>query len=123
MGQALSDENPNEAENVPQPLLGCRVVRGPDWKWDEQDGGDGHMGTLQKYKDSEEVMIVWDKGTVANYRCNDSHDLRILDSGSAGLHIFFSLHCVPVLPAFSIVEGNFPKSKDLGNEIYPVRYQ
>jgi len=85
MGQALSDENPNEDENVPQTMLGTRVVRGPDWKWDEQDGGDGHMGTVRKYKNSEEVIIVWDKGTVANYRCNDSYDLRILDSGSAGV--------------------------------------
>ncbi len=25
---------------------GLRVVRGPDWKWGEQDGGEGGVGTV-----------------------------------------------------------------------------
>ena len=27
---------------------GIRVVRGPDWKWRNQDGGPGNLGTLTK---------------------------------------------------------------------------
>ena len=27
-------------------LEGLRVVRGPDWKWDNQDGGEGCVGTV-----------------------------------------------------------------------------
>lgn len=27
-------------------LSGLRVVRGPDWKWGDQDGGEGSVGTL-----------------------------------------------------------------------------
>jgi E3 ubiquitin-protein ligase mind-bomb len=25
---------------------GLRVMRGPDWKWGDQDGGEGHLGTV-----------------------------------------------------------------------------
>lgn len=26
--------------------VGLRVVRGPDWKWGNQDEGEGHVGTV-----------------------------------------------------------------------------
>ena len=25
---------------------GTRVVRGPDWRWEDQDGGEGSVGTI-----------------------------------------------------------------------------
>eukprot|EP00112_Aurelia_sp_Birch-Aquarium-sp1_P018775 Seg4531.2 transcript_id=Seg4531.2/GoldUCD/mRNA.D3Y31 product="E3 ubiquitin-protein ligase MIB1" protein_id=Seg4531.2/GoldUCD/D3Y31 len=68
-----------------QPFVGARVIRGPDWKWGKQDGGEGHLGTVRNFESSEEVVVVWDNGTAANYRCNGAHDLRILDSGPAGI--------------------------------------
>ena len=40
--------------------VGVRVVRGPDWKWGKQDGGEGHVGTVRNYGSSEEVVVVWD---------------------------------------------------------------
>lgn len=64
--------------------VGSRVVRGPDWKWGKQDGGEGHVGTLRSFESPEEVLIVWDNGTAANYRCGSNFDLRILDNASAG---------------------------------------
>jgi hypothetical protein len=27
-------------------LVGLRVVRGPNWEWDTQDGGEGSVGTV-----------------------------------------------------------------------------
>jgi hypothetical protein len=27
-------------------LVGLRVVRGPNWKWGTQDGGEGFVGTV-----------------------------------------------------------------------------
>ena len=27
-------------------MKGLRVVRGPDWTWGDQDGGEGHVGTV-----------------------------------------------------------------------------
>lgn len=64
--------------------VGTRVVRGPDWKWGKQDGGDGHVGTLRSHESPGEVLVVWDNGTAANYRCSPSFDLRVLDSAPAG---------------------------------------
>ena len=65
-------------------FVGARVMRGPDWKWTKQDGGEGHIGTVRNFESSEEVVIVWDNGTAANYRCSGAYDLRILDSGPTG---------------------------------------
>ena len=63
---------------------GIRVVRGPDWQWSKQDGGEGHVGTVQKFENQKEVVILWDNGTMANYRCCDPYDIRILDGAPAG---------------------------------------
>jgi E3 ubiquitin-protein ligase mind-bomb len=32
--------------NTKDELVGLRVVRGPDWGWDTQDGGEGCVGTV-----------------------------------------------------------------------------
>jgi len=68
-----------------RPFVGARVIRGPDWKHGNQDGGEGHLGTLRKYKSSEEVIVVWDNGKADTYRYGSAHDLRILDSAPAGI--------------------------------------
>lgn len=66
--------------------VGYRVVRGPDWKWNKQDGGDGHVGTVRSFENGEEVVVLWDNGTAANYRCDSRYcDIRILDSAPAGM--------------------------------------
>ncbi|KAL3868374.1 hypothetical protein ACJMK2_041187 [Sinanodonta woodiana] len=66
-------------------LVGCRVIRGADWKWGKQDGGEGHVGTVRNFESPEEVVVVWDNGTAANYRCAGAYDLRILDSAPTGV--------------------------------------
>ncbi|XP_061410032.1 E3 ubiquitin-protein ligase MIB1 isoform X1 [Lethenteron reissneri] len=65
--------------------VGARIVRGPDWKWGKQDGGEGHAGTVRSFESPEEVVVVWDNGTAANYRCSGAYDLRILDSAPTGI--------------------------------------
>lgn len=65
-------------------MIGSRVVRGPDWKWANQDGGEGHVGTIVTIKNPPTVAIVhWDSGNQANYRigAESAYDLRILDNG------------------------------------------
>ena len=87
--------------------VGCRVVRGPDWKWGEQDGGEGNVGTVVEVKYGMEaasvapqagdsaaasaapgntVVVCWDAGVCTNYRCglNDKHDLRLFDNAQSG---------------------------------------
>uniref|UniRef100_A0A0V0J875 MIB/HERC2 domain-containing protein n=1 Tax=Schistocephalus solidus TaxID=70667 RepID=A0A0V0J875_SCHSO len=65
--------------------IGCRVVRGPDWKWRNQDGGEGHVGSLRRFEARGEAVVLWDSGIVANYRCGAlGFDLRVLDSSPTG---------------------------------------
>ena len=71
--------------------VGARVIRGIDWKWGKQDGGEGHVGTVRNFESPEEVVVVWDNGTAANYRCSGAYDLRILDSAPTGYLIISSI--------------------------------
>ena len=75
---------------------GLRVVRGPDWKWGDQDGGEGQVGTVAEIKTMEEpvdgkilaraVVVQWDGGNRSNYRCGleGKYDLRVFDNATAG---------------------------------------
>lgn len=64
--------------------VGDRVVRGPDWKWDNQDGGKGGKGTVVEIKRRGWVIITWDKkrSVKHDYRWGDqesySYDLEVV---------------------------------------------
>ncbi|XP_038061536.1 E3 ubiquitin-protein ligase MIB1-like [Patiria miniata] len=72
-------------------FIGVRVVRGPDWKWGDQDGGKGCVGTVvpAQAKDSVTgVWVRWDSGQAANYRAGGAsgkYDLRIYDNAQLGV--------------------------------------
>ena len=70
----------------PLEFIGTRVVRGPDWKWGKQDGGEGHVGTIRNFESFEEVVVVWDNGIGANYRCHGTFDIRLLEVSSSGIY-------------------------------------
>ena len=80
---------------------GIRVVRGPDWEWGEQDGGEGCVGTLADISGGEEdgrvsgaaVVVQWDAGNRCNYRCGigGKYDLRVYDTAQVGKGV---LSCV-----------------------------
>ncbi|KAG1675099.1 E3 ubiquitin-protein ligase MIB2 [Nymphon striatum] len=74
--------------------VGLRVVRGPDWKWGNQDDGEGHIGTVvevgkprSKTTPDKTVVVQWDSGARTNYRVGfqDAHDLRIFDNAQIGI--------------------------------------
>jgi hypothetical protein len=44
--------------------IGLRVVRGPDWKFGDKDGGEGHIGTVISVKDDNTAEVVWDNGNL-----------------------------------------------------------
>ena len=82
--------------------IGLRVVRGPHWRWGEQDGGDGHVGTVVSVHHLQQpqgedpaspppcaVTVQWDCGNRCRYRCGigDKYDLRVLDSAPAGTYV------------------------------------
>lgn len=74
--------------------LGLRVVRGPDWEWGNQDGGEGCVGTVALLTGSEEdghtsgkaVVVQWDAGNRCNYRCGveGKYDLLVYDTAQIG---------------------------------------
>ena len=84
--------------------IGLRVVRGPDWERGDQDGGEGHVGTVVEVERQAEpgsadetgdrpappvnlsVDVQWDSGERASYRCGTEgkYDLRVLDSAPTG---------------------------------------
>lgn len=81
--------------------VGCRVVRGPDWKWEDQDGGEGHVGTVVVVGRSgsvsspdKTVVVQWDGGTRTNYRCGfqGAFDLCLFDNGPIGV-VHPNVHC------------------------------
>ena len=71
--------------------VGLRVVRGPDWQWGDQDGGEGHVGTVVEVGEvsndnGRPVVVQWDCGQRCRYRCGvgGKYDLRVLDSAPTG---------------------------------------
>ena len=73
--------------------VGLRVVRGPDWESGNQDGGEGHVGTVVEVESTtsdqsvgQSVVIQWDCGERSTYRCGleGKYDLRVLDSAPTG---------------------------------------
>ena len=80
--------------------VGLRVVRGPDWKWQNQDGGEGHVGTVVEVgkpgnsnTPDKTVVVQWDLGFRTNYRVGYQglYDLCIFDSAPTGLR--FIIDC------------------------------
>lgn len=74
--------------------LGLRVVRGPDWKWGNQDSGEGHLGTLVEVgkpgsssSPDRTVVVQWDSGSRTNYRVGyqGAYDLRVFDNAPVGV--------------------------------------
>ena len=73
--------------------VGLRVVRGDDWDYENQDGGDGFVGTVVEVggqgdskNPDKTVVVVWDTGVRAKYRsgCDGKDDLRVLDNAQTG---------------------------------------
>ena len=84
-------ENPGTTMTIN--LLGTRVVRGQDWKWGNQDGGEGSAGTVvQVGKDKKSpvtaqlVYVQWDCGGKHDYRAGieGKHDLRVFSLTNGG---------------------------------------
>uniref|UniRef100_A0A0L8H3V2 MIB/HERC2 domain-containing protein n=2 Tax=Octopus bimaculoides TaxID=37653 RepID=A0A0L8H3V2_OCTBM len=73
--------------------VGLRVTRGPDWKWGNQDGGVGNIGTVIEIgkpgsatSPDKTVVVQWDHGSRTNYRIGyqGAYDLRVFDNAPSG---------------------------------------
>ncbi|XP_062855241.1 E3 ubiquitin-protein ligase MIB2 isoform X2 [Trichomycterus rosablanca] len=74
--------------------VGMRVVRGIDWKWGNQDDGEGHVGTVVEVgrqgstsTPDKTVVVQWDSGTRTNYRTGyqGAFDLLLYDNAQIGV--------------------------------------
>ncbi|XP_029651673.1 E3 ubiquitin-protein ligase MIB2-like isoform X2 [Octopus sinensis] len=74
--------------------VGLRVTRGPDWKWGNQDGGVGNIGTVIEIgkpgsatSPDKTVVVQWDHGSRTNYRIGyqGAYDLRVFDNAPSGV--------------------------------------
>lgn len=70
--------------------------------WTEQDGGEGHVGTVVSVYDPSNASlslrsmygpcvstVQWDSGPRCRYRCGvaNVYDLRVLDNAPAGMYV------------------------------------
>jgi hypothetical protein len=62
-------------------VVGARVVRGLDWKWENQDGENGGQGTIEGDMVEGWVDVRWDHGESNRYRmgAQDSYDLKLAE--------------------------------------------
>lgn len=72
--------------------IGLRVVRGLDWKWLDEDGGGGGLGTVVGVKptghQTNVVSVIWDIGNKSScYRVGseNAYDLQVYDAGPIGV--------------------------------------
>ena len=72
----------NKAQQLIMIRVGMRVVRGPNWRWGDQDSGEGHIGTVTKNDAGDKcVAVEWDKG---NKEKSMSLELGLDSSGNIG---------------------------------------
>lgn len=67
--------------------IGLRVLRGPNWTMGDEDGGEGHVGTIVEQASDDTVHVIWDGGQVSTCRSGLSqggYDLRVLDNATVG---------------------------------------
>lgn len=75
-------------------FVGAKVVRGPDWEWGQQDGGDGKTGRVMEIRgwDNESCRSVanvsWVSGSTNVYRLGHKGnvDLKYLQAAVGGAY-------------------------------------
>lgn len=98
--------------------IGMRVVRGADWRWGNQDNGEGNVGTVVEIgrqgspaTPDKTVVVQWDHGTRTNYRTGfqGAYDLLLYDNAQIGTFFpsaFFKPELRVTLGGFSALPVN-----------------
>lgn len=100
-------------------FVGAKVVRGPDWEWGQQDGGDGKTGRVMEIRgwDNESCRSVanvsWVTGSTNVYRLGHKGnvDLKYLQSAAGG---YYYRDHMPILGESGILFES-KKKEDGGN--------
>ncbi|RHY02279.1 hypothetical protein DYB25_007066, partial [Aphanomyces astaci] len=68
------EKEEDEEIAAPPPLtIGCKVIRGPNWKWRDQDGGQGSIGVVEGISpwsgiEGEGMSVRWPNDALYTYR-------------------------------------------------------
>ena len=67
-------------------MLGLRVMRGPDWRGGDTDGGEGYVGTLIQLLGNHTVRVLWDMGqeSTCSAGADGKLELRVFDTAQSG---------------------------------------
>ena len=97
--------------------VGARVVRGPSWRYRDQDGGPAaggarRVGTVLRTQHGRQVIVQWENGHRANYRADGLHaDLAYAgDQALRGAH-----RCVRDLPVGAPLDLTLVRADDVSD--------
>ncbi|RLN71766.1 hypothetical protein BBJ29_002386 [Phytophthora kernoviae] len=110
-----------EEGSQPELKVGCKVIRGPNWKWRDQDGGEGSVGVVEGVSpwsgvDGEGMSVRWPNDSLYTYRwgADGNFDLIHVDVDEEGN----ITHQHPTPKAKQDDEGSFGSELHLGVLIY-----
>ena len=82
MGKGKGGQNPMNGPDMAKMMkIGTRVVRGPDWKWGDQDGnGEGRV--IGELGDDGWIRVQWDNASTNSYRMGKEgkYDLKLAET-------------------------------------------
>lgn len=80
---------PKLLEKDEEIAVGVFVARGPDWRWKNQDGGEGSVGVVTKIENENVVHVVWADGKLGNYRFGygGKYDIKVCSDQRKLVHI------------------------------------
>ena len=65
--------------------VGQRVMRGPGWEWDSQDGGAGKQGVIVEHESDTWTKVKWDyDGSVKSYKNGKNGVVDLIPAGASG---------------------------------------
>lgn len=83
--------NSPQNDQIAELKVGSRVIRGPDWKWRDQDGGEGSIGIVEGISpwsgvDGEGMSVRWPSDAVYTYRwgSDGNYDLTHVEVDDEG---------------------------------------
>ncbi|CEG36584.1 hect e3 ubiquitin [Plasmopara halstedii] len=101
--------------------VGCKVIRGPNWKWRDQDGGEGSVGVVEGVSpwsgvDGEGMSVRWPNDSLFTYRwgADGNYDLIHVEVDKDGN----VTHQYPTQVAKLEDEGSFGSELHLGVLLY-----
>ena len=93
-------------------VLGLDVVRGPDWEWQDQDGGAGNRGILRfpskKHKGWVHVTWKWIQNTKSHmYRIGAEGKYDLIYTGQKMVEATHPVTCYIQSPVYKSIVFNF----------------